>query len=342
MKKTLFFLLCSLVVLGGEAQAQNTVDKQGRRQGHWLKTDKNGAKIYEGDFRDGLETGTFTYYYHDGTVRMRNIYFVDGKRCSHEAYDDKGRLVAKGFYNQHNRDSVWSFFDEQGRMVKTTSYRMGIKEGPSIIFTSTGDTAEVSNWVDNHRHGRWWKRIGRNGYITGRYVKGGLEGRLVEYDDSLRLAREGNYRNGYKHGTYRYYEDGVLAIDENWIDGTMTDRKVLVATPKPEYVSVFDILCVAGQGKNSVMDYTRYGDKIQGREQAENIFTRVGNEYFAYANRKNRILVSMRSVVDIVKDAEGRDILKLDPALDLVIFPDEDCIKMVRSRKYEDHSPLDD
>ena len=66
-------LLLVLILAGIACQAQNQIDKQGRRQGHWLKTDKQGAKVYEGDFVDGLETGTFTYYYPDGTVLQKAI-----------------------------------------------------------------------------------------------------------------------------------------------------------------------------------------------------------------------------------------------------------------------------
>ena len=39
-----------LMMVGLACQAQNQMDKQGRRQGHWVKTDKQGAKIYEGEF----------------------------------------------------------------------------------------------------------------------------------------------------------------------------------------------------------------------------------------------------------------------------------------------------
>ncbi|MCR4659176.1 MAG: hypothetical protein K5650_02650 [Bacteroidales bacterium] len=341
-KKALSILLCTALLAGFTSQAQNIIDKQGRRQGHWIKTDKDGSKIYEGDFVNGLETGTFTYYYHDGTVRMKNTYIIDGQLCSHEAYDDKGRIVATGYYNKHNRDSVWRFYNEQGALVKSTTYKMGIKHGPSVIFTSAGDTAEVSNWVDNHRHGRWWKRVGRHGYITGTYVKGGLEGRLIEVDDSARLVREGNYRNGLKHGNYRFYEGNIISIDETWSDGRMADRKVLVLTPEPQYISIYDIVCLAPQGKNRVQVYLKDGGKVVSREPADNLFARIGNELFATANRKNRVLVSMRCVEGIGKDPDGRDVLTLTNPIDLTIFPDEDCIKMVQSRQYEEHSPLDE
>ena len=38
---------------------------------------------------------------------------------------------------------------------------------------------------------------------------------------------------------------------------------------------------------------------------------------------------------------EGRTVLLLEPQPDFPIYPDEDGLKMVRSRQYEDDSPLD-
>ena len=61
-------VLLVLLMAGLACQAQNQIDKQGRRQGHWLKTDKQGAKVYEGDFVDGMETGTFTYFCVDPAI----------------------------------------------------------------------------------------------------------------------------------------------------------------------------------------------------------------------------------------------------------------------------------
>ena len=133
--------------------AQNSIDKQGRKQGHWIKTDKQGHKIFEGNFKDGHETGVFEYFYSDGTVRLRNTFVGnDGKRCHHEAYDEKGRLLAKGDYCLKNRDGRWDFFAEDGKLIKTANYKMGIKEinqvltiddmvkGDDCMFTATAIT----------------------------------------------------------------------------------------------------------------------------------------------------------------------------------------------------------
>ena len=340
MKKTLILLTAALLLTSVSAIAQNKVDKQGRRQGHWIRIDKDGTKIYEGDFLDGKETGTFTYYYADGTVRMRNIYTVPGERCDHEAYDEKGHLLARGHYDRRNRDGQWQFFAEDGRLVKEASYRMGIKDGLHVIYTHTGDTAEVTHWVNNHRHGRWWKRIGKQGYITGTYVNGGLEGRLVEYDDNGLLAREGHYLDGLKHGSYRYYEDGQLTIDERWEHGLMLDRRIRMLLPEEKFLSIHDIICLAPLGKNRVTLLLDDGSKLITHESADLVYERIGDELFDCANRKSRIIVARHAVQGIGKDTEGRDILLLEPQPDFAIFPDEDGIKMVRSRHFDDEPAL--
>lgn len=341
MKKAVFLLAATLLLTSVGAVAQNKIDKQGRRQGHWVRTDKDGSKIYEGDFVDGLETGTFTYYYNDGTVRIRNTYTTPGKVCRHEAYDEQGHLLATGTYNQRNRDGQWKFFAEDGRLVKQADYKMGVKHGLHVIFTSRGDTAEVATWANNHRNGRWWKRIGEKGYITGTYVNGGLEGRLVEYDDNGLLVRDGNYTDGFKNGSYRYFDNNKLTIDETWNHGTLADRRIRLLTPNEEYVSIFDMACLAPQGKAKVVVILKDGTKKVTHESTEVLYDRLGNELFDYANRKGRVLVSRHCVHGLGKDREGREILLLEPQPDFPIYPDEDGLKMVRSRQFEDDSPLD-
>ncbi len=325
------FLIFALLMAGFACQAQNQIDKQGRKQGHWVKTDKQGAKIYEGDFSDGLETGTFTYFYPNGTVRIINEYTIPGKVCHHQVFDEKGRLLAKGDFNQKNRDGLWLFYSEKGSVVKMTTYKMGVRNGLQVIFNSEGDTAEVCNWTDNHRNGRWWKRIGLKGYITATYVHGGIEGRLVEYNDEQQLVREGYYKHGERDGHFKYYEDNKMVVDETWREGRMTDREVRLTLPEERYVSIYDINYMAPQGNNKTIVYLTNNVKLIDHENAESLYAHVGNGRFTLANKEARIMVATDLIVGTTRDKEGREILDLDPAPDFSVFPDEDCMKMLHS-----------
>lgn len=329
-------ILLALVCLGLACQAQNRVDKQGRRQGHWIKTDKDGSKIFEGDFVDGMETGTFTYYYPDGTLKIRNTFTTPGKYCSHEAYDEKGHLLAKGFYSQHNRDGKWIFFNEEGKVVKEASYRMGVKEGVHVVYNAKGDTAEVTNWKDNHREGRWWKRIGDKGWITAHYGNGMLQGRLVEYDENGLLCREGWYQDGQKDGNYRYYENGNKTVEESWKKGVLGDRKILIHTPQEQWLSIFAISYFMPKGSMGSTLYTNNGKKYSCSDNIEDLNSRVGQEQFVTIDKRNRVTANVSAINGLKTSSDGRVILDLTPEPPFVIFPDDDCVKLIKSLKRTD------
>ncbi len=325
-------IILALMMVGIACQAQNKIDNQGRKQGHWVKTDKQGNKIYEGDFVDDMETGTFTYYYPDGTVRITNEYTVPGKVCRHHVYNPQGKLLAEGNFNQKNRDGLWKFYDAgRATPVKLTTYKMGVRHGLQVIFTSNGDTAEVCNWADNHRHGRWWKRIGKMGYITAVYVHGGIEGRLVEYNDAQQLVREGFYTGGERNGTWKYYDKGQLVVEEDWTMGRLRDRRVRLLLPEERFVSIFNINYMAPQGNSKSVVYLQNGTKLIHHEGTDVLYGRVGGDRFTLANKEARIMVATDLIVGTTRDREGREILNLDPRPDFDVFPDEDCMKMLHS-----------
>lgn len=333
--KYIFVTMVAVLAFTFTAGAQNQIDKQGRKQGHWVRADKNGVKIFEADYKDGLETGTSLYYYSSGALRIRNVYSVPGRYCSHEAFDEKGHLLAKGYYNQKNRDSVWHIYNEEGKLVKIATYKMGVKHGPHIIFTSAGDTAEYAMWHDNHRDGRWWKRIGEKGYITGTYVKGSLEGTLVEYDNQGNMVRKGNYLNGDKHGSYQYFEGKTLTIDEKWNHGVLENRNILLSTPNPTYVSVGSIAYFYAKGTQAVVVLFD-GKNVKVNENVQTLHARTGSDLFQLLDVKQHIVANVNCVQGLTTDEEGREVLSLDPPLPFSIFPDEDCIRMVKSLMRED------
>ena len=324
-------IVLALLCIGFACTAQNKIDKQGRRQGHWIKTDTDGSKIFEGDFKDGKEIGTFNYYYPNGKLRIRNVFTTPGRYCTHEAYDEQGHLLARGFYNQKNRDSIWHYYNEQGKEVKVASYKMGIKHGTHIIFNSNGDTAEVTTWNDNHRHGRWWKRIGEKGWITATYKNGILTGRLVEYDGNGNKVQDGNYNSeGLKDGRYDYFENGNPTVSETWNAGRLQDRRIMLHTPQAQWVGHNTLAYFMPKG-NTTRIYLNDGKVLNANESLESVLTRVGEEQFVIIDKKNRIYAARTCIAGVKKDSDGRDILDLVPTPAFTIFPDEDCIKMVKS-----------
>ena len=120
----------------------------------------------------------------------------------------------------------------------------------------------------------------------------------------------------------------------------MLDRRIRMLLPEEKFLSIHDIICLAPLGKNRVTLLLDDGSKLITHESADLVYERIGDELFDCANRKSRIIVARRAVQGIGKDTEGRDILLLEPQPDFAIFPDEDGIKMVRSRHFDDEPAL--
>lgn len=325
------FILLLLLSIAFVGNAQNKVDAQGRRQGHWVRTDSDGSRIFEGEYRNGLEIDTFLYYYPNGNLRMRNVFLVPGRFCTHQAFDEQGHLLASGFYNQKNRDSVWHFYNEQGRLVKIASYNMGVKQGIHVVFDANGDTAEVAGWLDNHRHGRWWRKLDGKGYISCNYVNGLTQGALREYDSDGTLAREAFYKDGAKHGDCRIFEKGVLSVVEKWQAGFLVERKILLNSPQPSWHSVFAIAYFLPKGSSGTYVYLNDGTRLVCTDSFDIVNERVAADLFLLVDRKNRLMCNRNAIIGISKDDEGRDILQLDPQPPFTVFPDAECVKMVQS-----------
>ena len=120
----------------------------------------------------------------------------------------------------------------------------------------------------------------------------------------------------------------------------MADRRVRLLLPQEEFISIHDIACLAPPGKSKVVVVLHDGTQKVTHEDPELVYDRIGDELFDCANRKSRIMVARSAIQGIGKDGEGRDILLMEPQPSFVIFPDEDGIKMIRSRHYDDEPAL--
>lgn len=317
-----------LAILPLMAMSQNMMDSQGRRQGKWVKTDKNNRKVYEGTFKDGLEVGTFTYYYSDGTVRIKNTFLVDGKYCSHEAYDKNGKLMAKGFYNQKNRDSVWNIYNAESKLLKSETYKMGTKTGKSVLFSTNGDTIEIQYWNDNKKHGRWYRKV-LNGYLEGNYANNLLDGPFAEYRNG-KVAAEGHYSEGLRNGQWKHYDGNNLEIVEKWNNGNLIDRKVLIYSEKPQMISTDEIAYFYPKGKKTIV-ITMDGTTIVDEENSHKLFEKVGEDNFVTLNKEKQLVAAYRCIMGFEKDADGKEYVNLSPKLSFNLYPDDDCRKLVES-----------
>lgn len=185
----------------------NVTDAAGKKQGKWKKLDAQGTCVYVGQFKDDKPYGVFTYFDTNGK-KMTEMNFLNGGPVNYgKMYSVSGKLQAQGKYINQLKDSIWTFYTEDGYYLSEERYKNGKKEGKSVTFyPGTKQVAEIkyykngledSTWVQYYADG---KKKGEGTYKLGNY-----HGRATWYLQDGRVNIIGNYTNGLKDGNWVYY-----------------------------------------------------------------------------------------------------------------------------------------
>ncbi|MGM0497709.1 MAG: toxin-antitoxin system YwqK family antitoxin [Bacteroidota bacterium] len=225
MKRILFILLTAFMAMGFNLQAQNDTinnyDDQDRKHGTWVKKYSNGQVRYEAEFEHGKPTGTTKRYHRNGNLKAVMKYQTP-KKVFTELYNKDGEKQAEGIYNERKKDSVWTFFDEDERIMAKDNYKSGKRHGKSLRFFRNEDTSYVVHWRDGKRDGEV-RQYFDNGKekLVGFYSDGDLKGTLTIFYPSGLKKVEGQYENNVRDGKWVYYsEEGDTTKVVKYIDGT--------------------------------------------------------------------------------------------------------------------------
>jgi len=192
-------------------QARNQRDAAGLRQGLWEATDSRGMPVFRGHFKDDQPVGEMTRFFPTGQVRVIMNYDCSGDNVCARFFWQSGRLAAQGNYVNTQRDSVWTFYREDGTILSREEFSKGKRNGVEQKFYPDGRSiAEEINWVDDSKHGAW-----KQFYNSGRqklsvaYNNDVLEGIYTSWHPNGNKELEGSYQNGLAHGDWiRYDENG--------------------------------------------------------------------------------------------------------------------------------------
>ena len=230
MNRLLIFLITILISITGSAQdTVNRKDASGRKQGYWTKSDSAGKKIYEGHFRNDLPSGTFKYYYPNGTVKAVSVFSGDGKSTTTTTYFSSGKKNAEGAFVNEKREGLWRFYSEfDATLVSEELYKNGKKDGVEKTFFHGKGVAEVITWKNGIREGLW-EQYFDDGVVKLRcsYKNDLKEGPITVYYPTGQKFNTGQYLNGFPDGTWLTYDlDGKITVTDVY------DRGILVKTTK--------------------------------------------------------------------------------------------------------------
>ncbi|HET6989702.1 MAG TPA: hypothetical protein VFJ43_00185 [Bacteroidia bacterium] len=237
-------LLGMIFILPAAMSAQGDVPQgdypnkieNGLKEGPWKKVDSLGTCIYVGQFKAGKPYGVFTYFDTDAR-KMSEINFLNGGPVAYgKMYGVTGKIQAEGKYINQQKDSLWTFFTEDGVLLSQEWYKNGKRNGKSVTYHPfSKQIAELKFYKDDLQDSIWvtyysdGKKEGE-----GKYKMGKQEGRATWFFPDGKLNIVGNYLHDVKDGIWVYYtEDDGKYVEkgrETWKAGKLISGGVLIKT----------------------------------------------------------------------------------------------------------------
>jgi uncharacterized protein len=128
---------------------------KGGRLGRWetfsgnetiLALYPNGNKAYEESYKNGLLHGSNHLYYPDGQLRYELRYEDGDNSGAYAIYFPGGRPQERGNYLKDNYDGVLEYFNDDGTLHLTETYRMGVRNGKSVLYEKNSPSMELNYW----------------------------------------------------------------------------------------------------------------------------------------------------------------------------------------------------
>jgi antitoxin component YwqK of YwqJK toxin-antitoxin module len=217
MKQLLYVLL--IIFLGNtNSYAQektNQFNKNGARNGNWVKYYDNGNIRYQGQFNNGKEIGVFKFYsmVSDTYPTIIKTFNNNNNIAKVSFFTVEGVLESEGEMEGENRIGKWIFYNTDGKtIVSEENYTQGLLNGVSKTYYKSGKVTEILNYENGKLHGNI-KRYSDEGVLLDdlNYKNGKLDGLAKYYNTNGELILTGTYENGEKLDDWQYFDNGEPA-----------------------------------------------------------------------------------------------------------------------------------
>jgi antitoxin component YwqK of YwqJK toxin-antitoxin module len=340
MKRSIVILLL-LCVCVFQTEAQNAVDKKGRKQGYWKTADTSRTLNYEGNFKDDMPAGDFTYCDRNGRIKVRAFYFRGGYASFNTFYDDSGRVFMTGYYLDRQKDSTWKYYNNGRVLIKEENYRQGQFNGVTRLYDYSGMLLEMQQWYRGLRNGVWWSRQ-EKGFQTVTYKMNRSEGNYTALYPDSSLYITGLYDDGLKEGEWKFYFDGgskdsmgaLYKINLYQQNKLLSCRLFLLIESVPyngalQEVNIDTVVMVMRRAGGKAEIFTYSGKRLQCRERYENVCGILDLDYFF--NASSSTFVAYRYISGLSEEEDDRALLQLKTATPFPVYLDKEGIETVKS-----------
>jgi len=210
----------------------NQTDKNGNKQGHWIKKYPNQVVMYDGYFKGNNPIGEFKRYYENSTLQSLLIFNDTGSDAEASIYHPNGFIASRGKYIDQKKEGKWQFFSGyiEGYLICEEFYIRNIRNGESIKLYPDSTVAEKVSYINNSRDGEWIQYYPDNAIcLRSNYINGKVNGKFEVWFDNGKIQISGKYKNDKRDGTwYIYNTDGTLKYKLEYINGVTNDKQLFI------------------------------------------------------------------------------------------------------------------
>lgn len=178
----------------GNLMGNGFFDDNGNRTGLWKLYDKHFDYYYgEGNYKNGLLTDKWIYYYPDGKIEQ------------------------EGYFANDKPDKEWVWYYPNGIKKREEIYISGNREGDYFEYDSIGNIILSGKYFDDEKNEEWLYNVGditeKGAYNLGEKT----EIWNYYYKETGELRFEGAFKNGDPDGLHKwYYPDGKIELTGNY------------------------------------------------------------------------------------------------------------------------------
>lgn len=204
----------------------NQVDKQGKKQGEWMKYFANSKDVrYTGQFKDDKPVGKFVYYFPSGAVRSIITHDKNSNRAEASFFYEDKTLAEFGIYRGEKKDSVWVHYTPYGELSYKETFKDGLANGEKIIYykSEVSHDPEVllilqkSNFKDGRLNGPFIEYF-PDGVVKakGQYKEGVLDGVIMKYHPNGKDMMLERWKGREKHGWWITYDESGKEVGRKY------------------------------------------------------------------------------------------------------------------------------
>lgn len=231
--KILISVLLFIIVTNASGQAGTSVnftDRQGKKQGHWIKKYPNESVMYDGFFKDDKPDGEMKRYFENQSLKSILIYSQSGRKAVAKIYHQNGYLSAKGIYIDQLKEGIWKFYSEftNGYKISEETYLHNIKNGPAFKYFPDSTIAEKMTYVNDLKQGELTQYYPSGKLcLKSNYLNGMINGKFEVWFENGKPEYSGQYKNDSRDGQWTIYnKDGSVKYKLSYVDGVTNDRKM--------------------------------------------------------------------------------------------------------------------